>query len=43
MFWQAFRKEKKRAQIIEFKLYVKPEERAAYYVVNESFDGKISF
>ena len=24
-------------------MYVKPEERTAYYVVNESFDGKISF
>ena len=38
-----FRKEKKRAQIIEFKLYVKPEERAAYYVINGSYDGKIEY
>ena len=38
-----FRKEKKRAQIIEFKLYVKPEERAAYYVINGAYDGKIEY
>ena len=38
-----FRKEKKRARIIEFKLYVKPEERAAYYVINGAHDGKIEY
>ena len=38
-----FRSVKKRTRITDLKLYVKPEERAAYYVVNESFDGKISF
>ena len=38
-----FRKEKKRAKIIEFKLYVKPEERAAYYVINGAYDGKIEY
>lgn len=38
-----FRKEKKRSQIIEFKLYVKPEERAAYYVINGAYDGKIEY
>ena len=38
-----FRKERKRAAIIEFKLYVKPEERAAYYVINGSSEGKIEY
>lgn len=38
-----FRKEKKRAKIIEFKLYVKPEERAAYYVINGAYDGKVEY
>ena len=38
-----FRKEKKRAQILDFKLYIKPEERAAYYVINGAYDGKIEY
>ena len=38
-----FRREKKRAKIIECKLYVKPEERAAYYVINGVHDGKIEY
>lgn len=38
-----FRKEKKRARIVEFKLYVKPEERAAYYVINGTADGKVEY
>ena len=38
-----FRKEKKRARIINFKLYVKPDERAAYYVINDAYDGKIEY
>ena len=38
-----FRSVKKRTRITEMKLYVKPEECAAYYVVNGSFDGKILF
>lgn len=38
-----FRSVKKRTLITDMKLYVKPEERAVYYVANESFDGKISF
>ena len=37
----AFRAEKKRTLITELKLYVKPEERAAYYVVNGTFSGKL--
>ena len=38
-----FRSEKKRTLITELKLYIKPEERMAYYVVNGSHEGKISF
>ena len=38
-----FRSAKKRTRITDMKLYIKPEERMAYYVVNESFDGKIAF
>ena len=38
-----FRQEKKRAPITDLKLYVKPEERVAYYVVNEKFNGSVSF
>ena len=38
-----FRKEKKRTPIIDLKLYVKPEERTAYYVVNEKHTGSISY
>ena len=36
-----FRKEKKRAKITEMELYIKPEERAAYYVINGTFSGKL--
>ena len=38
-----FRQEKKRTPITDLKLYVKPEERVAYYVVNEMFNGCVSF
>ena len=38
-----FRKEKKRTPIIDLKLYVKPEERMAYYVVNGDYEGQVSF
>ncbi len=38
-----FRKEKKRTPITALKLYVKPEEHAAYYVINEKFTGSVSF
>ena len=37
-FWQA----KKRTPITDLKLYVKPEERTAYYVVNEKHNGSVS-
>ena len=38
-----FRQEKKRTLITDLKLYVKPEERMAYYVVNETFNGSVAF
>ena len=38
-----FRAAKKRARIKDIKLYLKPEERAAYYVINGSFSGKVDF
>ena len=28
---------------VDMKLYVKPEEQAAYYVINGDFTGKVSF
>lgn len=39
----AFQAQKKRTLITDLKLYIKPEERAAYYVVNGEFTGKIDF
>ena len=39
----AFRKEKKRTRITGMKLYLKPEERCAYYVINETSSGKIEY
>lgn len=38
-----FRATKKRTLITGLKLYIKPEESTAYYVVNEKYEGKISF
>lgn len=38
---EAFHAEKKRTLITSLKMYVKPEEHTAYYVVNETFEGKI--
>lgn len=38
-----FRQEKKRTPITDLKLYVKPEEHTAYYVVNETFNGSVAF
>lgn len=39
----AFHTEKKRTLVTDLKLYVKPEEHTAYYVVNGKFEGKVSF
>ena len=38
-----FRSIKKRTLVTSLKLYVKPEEQAAYYVINGDFTGKVSF
>ena len=38
-----FHKEKERTLITDLKLYVKPEERMAYYVVNGDYEGQVSF
>lgn len=38
-----FRSIKKRIRVTDLKLYVKPEEHTAYYVINEKYEGKISF
>lgn len=38
-----FRQIKKRTPITDLKLYVKPEERVAYYVANEKFNGSVSY
>ncbi len=38
----AFRQEKKRAYITSMKVYIKPEERAAYYVINDK-TGKLEY
>lgn len=36
-----FHSVKKRALVTALKLYIKPEEGAAYYVINEDYNGKI--
>ena len=38
-----FRQAKKRTPITGLKLYIKPEERTAYYVVNEKHTGSVSY
>lgn len=38
-----FHKSKKRTLVTDMKLYVKPEERTAYYIINGSDNGQISF
>ena len=38
-----FHSVKKRTLITDLKLYIKPEERMAYYVINEDHEGKIPF
>ena len=40
---EVFREEHKRTPIKELRLYVKPEERAAYYVINDKVDGKLEY
>ena len=38
-----FHEEKKRTLVTSLKLYVKPEERMAYYVINGSYEGKVPY
>ena len=38
-----FREKKKRTPITALTLYVKPEERMAYYVINGDYEGKIPY
>ncbi len=38
-----FHQTKKRTQVTSLKLYIKPEERMAYYVINEKFNGSVSY
>lgn len=38
-----FREKKKRTLVTSLKLYVKPEERMAYYVINGSYEGKVPY
>lgn len=38
-----FRQSKKRTSITDLKLYVKPEEHTAYYVINETYNGSVAF
>ncbi len=38
-----FHTTKKRTPVTDLKLYIKPEERMAYYVINGKYEGKISF
>ena len=38
-----FHKTKKRTLVTAMKLYVKPEEHMAYYVINEGYEGKVPF
>lgn len=38
-----FRQNKKRTPVTDLKLYVKPEERMAYYVINEKYNGSVSY
>ena len=39
----AFSAEHSRTRVTDLKLYIKPEERAAYYVINEKFAGRVDF
>lgn len=38
-----FHAQKKRTLITSLKLYIKPEEQTAYYVVNETYTGSVTF
>ena len=38
-----FKEKNKRKRITDMKMYFKPEERAAYFVINEAFEEKILY
>lgn len=38
----AFKEENKRTAVLSCRIYLKPEDSAAYYVVNDTFFGKIA-
>ena len=38
-----FHQTKKRTPVTELKLYIKPEDRLAYYVINGTYEGKVGF
>ena len=38
-----FKAEKPRTKIQSLNLYIKPEDHAAYYVINGKFEGKVEF
>ena len=38
-----FRSVKKRTRVTDLKLYIKPEEQTAYYVINETASGKVTY
>ena len=38
-----FHSYKKRTRVTDLKLYIKPEELTAYYVINEEYEGKIVY
>ena len=38
-----FHSVKKRTLVTDLKLYIKPEEQSAYYVINGDYTGKIPF
>lgn len=38
-----FHSQKKRTLVTTLKLYIKPEEHTAYYVINGNHEGKVSF
>jgi len=38
-----FHKTKKRTLVTDLKLYIKPEDQMAYYVINGAYEGKIPF
>ncbi len=38
-----FHKTKKRTLVTDMRLYIKPEDRLAYYVINGTYEGRVAF